>query len=1362
MLKKIISMFVLVCFFSVNLNLCIYAEAKNNIFELSSSFGKITESYTGDKNILVYLIQDAHANQEAQKNIYNVIKCLKQYHKNNLQFIGLEGSTGKLNFNLFLDIKNKKIKNKILDNMLKNGYLTGSELYFIKNPKDISLYGIENDSLYEKDFECLYKSLFYRKKINEEINYLEKIIVFGKYVLYPENLRYFEIKKEEYRQNKISFREFLNYVVMFIEKNQLNNINIRKNIKYYFELEKLQSNNLKYNLYKKNIYEEMLFVELDDLVYDIEKYFINGTGDSEKVLYCDKYLQIFKKFVNNKISSQEFNLWQINKNKFYKNINELSLMLAGKNKFEYNKNLDSIMTSFYVLAEKRNEFIVNNAIFCLMRDSEKMKKTNLGRLDSCPVMRQGKNFRRNDNSFPLNKGGKQNVGILVAGGYHKQGITNILRARGISYKVITPNITKFYNENVYTKRLIEQAQYSKIKIDIQPICENYKSFRVINTLGLRSLADPKLLEEQVKVLQSLLKDCYTQEQINKFFLNECKYNSGLILVLKRIGIIPSAPEQQGHVRQKTSMFEDLNKKTEHEKNKFQTMRRSAVMQSAPKSPPKSPVTFSASLNPSVLISVTPSDSKIPTVSPNKFAVQNSVVKQDNPDHGQITPKHLPPPNYRREGRVREKSADDILPDLRINTLQSQPVNSTNNTPKLSTMLNLSSDHTDLIVIPSQNAPTTTTSITQIQPLLQTTITTQSLSNTSNNSSSASASQVMTQSQKSSSSSSASSSSSSANSIPVPSSPKKSLPILSHVRINSKDYMDAISPKQGKVFAQTQQLNKEAEEKEKEKQKQKIRSQRKLVRKKSQRALKETRFKNDIVSNPFNYNNYFDLAEFYKSENKFEEAVEMYVKGFVLNPTEDINKKYYNNYIQCKEALLNSGKFREQQKLKFEFYNNISIEIEKLFHSSNQTQTMKNIIELFKQLDYLFSRIIVEIIIRNNNWYNSPSMSINRSGLYIQDIVNSSENINKKLDQSPVNSLERIVLNIILYNSTKDAKYIKDAQESLKMALAGHMDFLYNTKQLENKSFDITHEVCSIFYLFKLCGIKYIEQKMMLELTSSINDVLSKRSIEQRKDINKYLLTLSVMYNFNNQICLNMLGQTSESAFYDLNNKSYTLFKKEISINDMIKYVLSKHKNTKKNINKLWTYLKKIKYFINNWFSLNLNTWDIFDRIIDTDNMILNTKEIISVDFDYDVFYKSKELFVQKYKKYFPEKSSISGGESGSLTGRLIKFSNGLVKLIVYKNDNYALRGQKQIYYAKILSPLLEEEVINKIHLSKWFDINIKVYDLLKTTLGSDKDLLVKTTEFISESYARFLAGLDRKNNEELFELKSLEYICKAV
>src|SRR6185436_4886588 len=83
--KKRTAFFTLVCFFASNLNFSgipnahaspISIENPNTTFEsinIPASMGQIKNRFHGSRDEIILYIQDAHANEEAQRNIANIL-----------------------------------------------------------------------------------------------------------------------------------------------------------------------------------------------------------------------------------------------------------------------------------------------------------------------------------------------------------------------------------------------------------------------------------------------------------------------------------------------------------------------------------------------------------------------------------------------------------------------------------------------------------------------------------------------------------------------------------------------------------------------------------------------------------------------------------------------------------------------------------------------------------------------------------------------------------------------------------------------------------------------------------------------------------------------------------------------------------------------------------------------------------------------------------------------------------------------------------------------------------------------------------------------------------------------------------------
>ncbi|MFC1546293.1 hypothetical protein ACFL4O_01055 [bacterium] len=181
-------------------------------FSISNNIYKTIETYKGRNNFKIYLIQNLHCHAETQVKIKEIIKSLKEKHKEDLKAVGVEGSFDRIDTSILSRIRNDEVKEKVVKYFLERGCLNGAELYDIENPGKIELYGIEDKELYLEDFKLLYKSFKYRQDIKPVLSRLKKVIERGIRLMYIPELKELEQKKKEYEQGKISLSEYIRFL----------------------------------------------------------------------------------------------------------------------------------------------------------------------------------------------------------------------------------------------------------------------------------------------------------------------------------------------------------------------------------------------------------------------------------------------------------------------------------------------------------------------------------------------------------------------------------------------------------------------------------------------------------------------------------------------------------------------------------------------------------------------------------------------------------------------------------------------------------------------------------------------------------------------------------------------------------------------------------------------------------------------------------------------------------------------------------------------------------------------------------------------------------------------------------------------
>ncbi|MFC1566803.1 hypothetical protein ACFL4A_03065, partial [bacterium] len=297
-------------------------------------------------------------------------------------------------------IKNTKARNELIEHFTQKGYFSGPEIYKSKNNNDIKLFGVEDFGLYVKNFRALEKALSYKDELERIIKCIENDIYVQKKKHYTNELKRFYEIRNRYKNSKIGLAVYLNFLNEQVISYGINTNRKYKNINLVIRA--LKQRSLRQEIQKK-VDKIKLIKEIGQLEYKILVSMNKNNQEMLKLLDVEKKLKILSAFIRTKATSENAKLWLENKEEYLKILKKyLFKMNRYSTYIEEAKvitKLEKYMTDFYKAANARNEYLVNN----------------------------------------LFKTGKSEKYVLVAGGYHVSGITQILRSRGINYKVIIPN-----------------------------------------------------------------------------------------------------------------------------------------------------------------------------------------------------------------------------------------------------------------------------------------------------------------------------------------------------------------------------------------------------------------------------------------------------------------------------------------------------------------------------------------------------------------------------------------------------------------------------------------------------------------------------------------------------------------------------------------------------------------------------------------------------------------------------------------------------------------------------------------------------------------------------------------------------------
>ena len=121
---------------------------------------------------LVVFVQDAHANYDSASRIRKLIGFFQ--HQYGLPLVLLEGGEGPLDSLFFKSFPERELKEKILEEYLKAGELSGGELASILHTEyETDYYGVDRQSVYNKNKEAFLSALEKEKEITRLLGEIE-------------------------------------------------------------------------------------------------------------------------------------------------------------------------------------------------------------------------------------------------------------------------------------------------------------------------------------------------------------------------------------------------------------------------------------------------------------------------------------------------------------------------------------------------------------------------------------------------------------------------------------------------------------------------------------------------------------------------------------------------------------------------------------------------------------------------------------------------------------------------------------------------------------------------------------------------------------------------------------------------------------------------------------------------------------------------------------------------------------------------------------------------------------------------------------------------------------------------------------
>jgi len=509
-------------------------------FELPAYLGEVKDSWQPDKQLstngpntqypirnTIIHIQDAHCNYGAQHAIADIIKYLHGTY--DITDVVLEGGEGKYDFSLFTDIKDMNIREKVTDSFVKDGEVSGAELYVITNPGEIEVRGAEDADLYIANLNVYRELAKQKERINRLLGDLSSILNGLKAEIFTKELIRFDAKYKAYKNNKIDLQTYIKYLIS--TKCQVPSSN-EGDVKYLNinALVQVIGSEGEIDFEKANrerdkiidiLQRDLSKMEAEELVEKVVKFRFNRITNEEfygyiihKALCVGVDMAVYPEI--EKYRDYIVKYEAMDKEKLFKEMESLEnrirerlaqtpdqkTLLSLSRVFEKMKGMLSLeLTSsdhaYY--AEHKSDFDIQKFITFInaktvgANDYSPLPDADMAFLDECVKkmekfyeysFKRDEVFLRNTQYTIPNTQYRPHVTVLITGGFHTENLARLMKEKGVSYISITP---EFKNEPDYVCPYIKilngerAAEYEKLLVNVpvsmiaiaSPSCESF-------------------------------------------------------------------------------------------------------------------------------------------------------------------------------------------------------------------------------------------------------------------------------------------------------------------------------------------------------------------------------------------------------------------------------------------------------------------------------------------------------------------------------------------------------------------------------------------------------------------------------------------------------------------------------------------------------------------------------------------------------------------------------------------------------------------------------------------------------------------------------------------------------------------------
>jgi|GEM_PF-3049214 len=450
----------------------------SDYLSLPPGLGNITQEFNlsaSDPLPKVIHIQTVHMNYKVQKKIENILDYLTK--EAGVHLIALEGADVSIDPDRVFLIDDPDVRYKIADDLAKEGQVTGAELYAVKSTqqirdKKLRIEGIENRALYQRNLSDLQYVVEHRESMLSILEDLQKRVENIESVILPREIQQILLHKRKLEINSEDLPAFFRFLdekavqfgieatpekypalakffileemAKFVEKNELAVLEEWKSLKAEKSIDESTSLSTFLSLQEidRLAYPKLgAYKSYSELMNEAHEFSHQAVEESERLEQEILYTLIIKK--------RELALVELEKDlSDIKQLFDMTLVRDRIGRIEerggelrYAKlveRLEALETSADRTIEPRLEQSKQMELDALVTRSKSFYQLAKER-DVAMMNRFSELLKPNERA------------VIITGGFHSDGITQLLKEKNISYSVILPDVEEINDHNAYLK-----------------------------------------------------------------------------------------------------------------------------------------------------------------------------------------------------------------------------------------------------------------------------------------------------------------------------------------------------------------------------------------------------------------------------------------------------------------------------------------------------------------------------------------------------------------------------------------------------------------------------------------------------------------------------------------------------------------------------------------------------------------------------------------------------------------------------------------------------------------------------------------------------------------------------------------------